>query len=113
MQIDIEQTAVELGYGVAKTEGIGGNAVIECERHKEAIVAAVGCRKTVATQGEKRVDTGAAHLQGVDIRTYNDGHSVGIVHLGVARAHLCIGMTCEKQHCHYGDMENFHMHKNR
>ena len=62
-QIDIEQTAVELGYGVAKTEGVSGNAVIECERHKEAIVAAVGCRKAVATQGEKRVDTSAAHLQ--------------------------------------------------
>ena len=104
MQIDIEQTAVELRYGVAKAEGVGGNAVIECERHEEAIVTAVGCRETVATHGEKRVDTGAAHLQRVDIRTYNDGHRVGIVHLGMTRAHLCIGMARKKQHCHYGDM---------
>ena len=104
MQIDIEQTAVELGYGVAKAEGVGSNAVIESEGHEETIVAAVGCRKTVATQGEKRVDTGAAHLQGVDIRTYNDRHRVGIMHLGMTRTHLCIGMTHKKQHCHYGDM---------
>ena len=104
MQIDIEQTAVELGYGVAKAEGVGSNAVIESEGHEETIVTAVGCRETVATHGEKRVDTHATRLQRVDIRTYNSRHRVGIVRLGVARAHLCIGMACKQQHCQYGDM---------
>ena len=104
MQINIKQTAVELGNVTIKLEGVADYAVIESEGNEEAVIAAIGCRKTVAMHGEKRVDTHAAHLQRVDIRTYNDRHRVGIMHLGMTRTHLCIGMTHKKQHCHYGDM---------